>query len=289
MSESTVETVEQENSPAEAQNSEQAETSEATEEKPKPALDELGQMLFGRLSAQRSEFVNAWTKVQAATGGDRAKILAERVESSTDPEVVSLREQIESLRKQTFDLQEQAEAKVSAEIDSEKMSDEEKSSLEETMTTLRGKIDNGLKYLESMVPGFQEAYWEPLPGQRRRRSSSGATKPGDGTRRPRIDGFYVSEDLSLAASDSGWELVSETKTNNKGEEVTRSTFTQGARKLSDMLGRKVEITELHSAYSSEAGTTDVSSIKTAQTFTVSNGEKRVNVLVTPKVDEPAAA
>lgn len=240
--------------------------SETTNEVPvvtRESLDDLGQMMLGRIDAWGVE-ASSCQAILAAADSDDAKAM-----------VVTLREG--SPRYDEYQaLIAKAEA-ILAEIDKaneskvEKPTDEQVESAKATLASLREQAKAGLTFL---VGAYGEGAKELLPASLKAKRGGGA-KGTTGIKRPRMQAIIVQD-------KDGETLVHFMAGAEKPED--KPTFSALAKWLSDTSDTKVETSTLQDLAFSTAGTKDLSTVDKVE-FAVSAGDGVYFVTATSKVTD----
>jgi hypothetical protein len=204
------------------------------------ALNDLGRMILATIREQAAAFNAEQAKYDAATG-DRSKAVHDLRESSDDAKVVKFRKWLEDLDAK----REAAVADIDAYISENLMpasdlSEADAETLKSALTEQRKEIKQGVDYFLSLpavknVEGAENLLPE-IKGARR-----GVSKgTGAGAPKPRVTGVYV--DGVLCSHD----------VTKDGKTETKSSFTDAVKFLSDKYGVKIQTSDLHAGYFTEA-------------------------------------
>lgn len=233
-----------------------------TEQENKPALAETKLPMLNQslLSAARELFdqIKGLVDKQNAVG-NVGELLSEAIKSSTDPQVVKLREKIERANKAINDATVEAESlvKPTLEIPSEEEIQKLETERKEKSASFQA-FANAFD-VELTRSGVKEKvtltdYTGSLPGKRR------GAKPGSGTgtSRPRLKSVEYTTDLN---GDKGWQKVGDDKS---------STFTHLLGAIKKETGADLSAQDLHGAWMEQnSGASDWTELPEVSTFAYS--------------------
>jgi len=227
------------------------------------SLDDLGQMMLGRIDAWGVE-ANSCQAVLAAADSDDAKAM-----------VITLRDG--SPRYDEYqDLIAQAEA-ILAEIDKaneskvEKPSDEQVESAKATLSSLKEQAKAALTFL---VGAYGEGAKDLMPASLKAKRGGGS-KGASGIKRPRMQGIVVTD-------TSGDVLLHLQAGAEKPED--KATFSALAKWLTDKSGEKIETPTLQNAAFDAAGTKDLSTVDKVE-FSQTIKDEHYFIVATSKVTD----
>jgi len=226
-------------------------------------LDDLGQMMLGRIDAWGVE-ANNCQNVIAAANSDDAKALVTTLRP-THPRYDEWQDLVAKAESIVSEIDKDNESKV------EKPSESDVTAANETLASLREQAKGALTFL---VGAYGDGAKDLMPASLKAKRGGGA-KGTTGIKRPRMEGIVVTD----SANDILWQGQAGAE---KPED--KATFSALAKWLSDVSGTKVETTTLQDHAFEAAGTKDLSKVDKVE-FTVTIGESHYNVAATSKVSD----
>lgn len=190
---------------------EQTDTSEATTEPagPTPAetwlstiANDFEQSVYGNVKADVEAF-NSKAKEYVAIGGDANELLVNLRESSDDPNVIKIREQLEQLSQATLDLETRRDEILKAEVT--KIQENGAGSAEALaaeLDVIKARVNPLIVYLEGVSKLKADDLGIKL-ARRANRSSGVNRAAGSGTGERKVRGYNVSVDGKLATLPNG--------------------------------------------------------------------------------------
>jgi len=227
------------------------------------SLDDLGQMMLGRIDAWGLEADKCQAILAAANSDDaKAMVVTLRDGSPGYDEYLALIEKAEAI---LDGIDKANESKV------EKPSESDVTAANETLASLKDQAKGALTFL---VGAYGDGAKDLMPASLKAKRGGGS-KGTTGIKRPRMEGIVVTD----SANDVLWQGQAGA---DKPED--KATFSALAKWLSDVSGTKVETTTLQDHAFDAAGTKDLSKVDKVE-FTVTIGESHYNVTATSKVSD----
>ena len=226
------------------------------------SLDDLGQMMLGRIDAWGLEADKCQAIIAAANSDDaKAMVITLREGSPGYDEYLALIEKAEAI---LAGIDKANESKV------EKPSESDVTAANETLASLKEQAKGALTFL---VGAYGDGAKDLMPASLKAKRGGGA-KGATGIKRPRMQGIVVTD-----GSDVLWHGQAGAE---KPED--KATFSALAKWLTDVSGTLVKTSDLQDAAFDAAGTKDLSKVEKVE-FVVTIGESHYNVAATSKVSD----